>query len=124
MDIVDVCDVEASVARYGDRYLQRVFTAQELADCAGGADARRLAACFAAKEATLKTLLAHDQGIDWRSVEVRLPDSGHAAVQLSGSAADMARCAGFATFALSISATRRQATAVVVAEGSAEVTDK
>src|SRR5262249_56970269 len=77
MDIVDVSDVESSVARFGDRYLERVYTARELAACADGADTRRLAAHFAAKEATLKTLLATDRGVDWRSIELRLRSEEH-----------------------------------------------
>ena len=116
LDIVDVADVAESVVRFGDRYLQRVFTPQELAECSNGSDARRLAVHFAAKEATLKALLAHDEGIDWRSVEIRLPADGEATVELSGTAAEIAERAGIFTFAVSVSATRRHATAVVVAE--------
>ena len=120
LDIVDVADVAESVVRFGDRYLQRIFTASELAACANGSDARRLAAHFAAKEATLKTLRVHDEGIDWRSVEIRLAAEGQGAVELSGAAAEIARVAGIVTFAVSVSATRRHATALVVAESADE----
>ncbi len=120
MDIVDVADVADSVARFGARYLERVYTTRELATCDGGADHRRLAAHFAVKEATLKTLGADDPGVDWRSVEADAPTSGHVSVRLSGAVAELARSAGIVTFAVSVGATRRHATAVVVAERSAE----
>jgi holo-[acyl-carrier protein] synthase len=120
MDIVDVADVESSVARYGDRYLRRVYTARELDACSNGADARRLAAHFAAKEAALKTLLAADRGVDWRSIELRLPSVGEPTLQLSGAAAEIAVDEGIVGFAVSVGATRRHAAAVVVAECSAE----
>jgi len=118
MDIVDVDDVEDSVARHGDRYLQRVFSPRELAACANGTDTRRLAAHFAAKEATFKALSGEDEALDWRSVEVLLGASGDTTVELSGPAERLARNAGIVRLAASVGTTRRHATAVVVAEGS------
>ena len=118
IDVVDVEDVEESVARFGDRYLRRVFTPREVAACAHGANARRLAAHFAAKEATLKTFMDEDRAVGWRSVEVQLPTRGAAAVELSGPAAELARRRGIVTFAVSVTATRRHAAAVVLAESS------
>jgi len=120
MDVVDVSDVELSLARFGDRYLRRVYTARELEACRNGSDARRLAAHFAAKEAVLKTLGGAERGIDWRSVELRLPEAGNASVELSGAAAEIARAEGIVGFAVSVGATRQHAAAVVLAEGSPE----
>jgi holo-[acyl-carrier protein] synthase len=117
MDIVDVVDVEDSVARLGDRYLRRVFSPRELEACANGADARRLAAHFAAKEATFKAICGEDDAVDWRSIEVHLGPSGDTTVVLSEPAEGLARRAGIVTLTASVSATRRHATAVVVAEG-------
>jgi holo-[acyl-carrier protein] synthase len=79
-DIVDVRSVEESIARFGDRYISRVYTRDEAAYCANpkGHAASRFAARFAAKEAALKVLrLANDDVFDWRSIEVvRKPASG------------------------------------------------
>ena len=57
-DVVAVHQVADSVARFGPRYLQRVYTDHELDSCAGSPTFRaaRLAARFAAKEATIKVL--------------------------------------------------------------------
>jgi holo-[acyl-carrier protein] synthase len=118
MDIVDVDDVKDSVARYGDRYLRRVFSPRELSACGNGADMRRLAAHFAAKEATFKALSTQDEPIDWRSVEVHLGVSGNTTVELSGPAQRLAMNAGIVRLAASVGTTRRHATAVVVVEGS------
>jgi holo-[acyl-carrier protein] synthase len=121
MDVVDVRDVEESVARFGDRYLRRVYTTRELAACAGGADSRRLAACFAAKEATLKTLSVDDEPLDWRSIDVALAPSGEASVELRGRCADRAAQTGIVQLSVSVGSTRSHAAAVVLAEGTSAV---
>jgi holo-[acyl-carrier protein] synthase len=61
------------VARWDDRFLQRVFTEQELAYCRRRRDPiPHLAARFAAKEATLKALgTGLRMGVNWRELEVR-----------------------------------------------------
>jgi len=120
MDIVDVADVEDSVAQFGERYLRRVFSAAELEECSNGTDMRRLAAHFAAKEATFKAIGTEDDAIDWRSVEVRLGASGNTTVELSGPALGLATRAGIVTVVASVGTTRRHATALVVAERSPE----
>ncbi len=59
IDIVEVDRVRHAVERWGERFLRRVFTARELADCAAlGPNPRyeSLAARWAAKEATAKAL--------------------------------------------------------------------
>jgi holo-[acyl-carrier protein] synthase len=59
IDIVEVARVRKAVERWGERFLRRVFTARELADCAAFGPAPRyesLAARWAAKEAAAKAL--------------------------------------------------------------------
>src|ERR1039458_9884587 len=58
MDIAFVGDVAESIARFGDRYVCRIFTPHEISCCVGSraATAEGLAARFAAKEATIKVL--------------------------------------------------------------------
>ncbi len=71
-DATETSRVEALIARYGDRFLQRVFTAGEIAYCRGRRrSAESFAARFAAKEAAMKALgTGHALGVTWRSVEV------------------------------------------------------
>src|SRR5690348_8608557 len=71
-DIVDVRSIEASIDRFGRRYLERVYTDAEVAYCSAEASggAERFAARFAAKEATLKVLRPTDWRPEWRHIEV------------------------------------------------------
>jgi holo-[acyl-carrier protein] synthase len=54
VDIVEVERIAGAVARWGDRFLRRVFTPEELAYCQGNIPS--LAARWAAKEAVVKAL--------------------------------------------------------------------
>jgi holo-[acyl-carrier protein] synthase len=112
IDTVEVAAVEAALAAHGDRYLERVYTAREVADCAGSAE--RLAARFAAKEATLKALRASEGGIPWPAVEVRRDPSGFTDLALSGPAAALAAEAGICDLAVSLTHEAGLASAVVV----------
>jgi len=57
IDIVDAGRMAAAIARGGDRFRRRVFTDGEALRATGKPDAaRRLALCFAAKEALFKAM--------------------------------------------------------------------
>ncbi len=119
LDLVAVASVEDSLrAAHGDRYLDRLFTEREIADCrtAAGIDPERLAARFAAKEATLKVLPAADQGVSWQEIEVRREESGRVHLELRGRAAELAAEARITDLALSLTHEGGFAAAVVVAE--------
>jgi holo-[acyl-carrier protein] synthase len=72
MDATDIDRIAAVIDKYGERFLQRVFTDGELAYCnRRRVPAIHLAARFAAKEAAMKALgTGHTQQVLWRSVEV------------------------------------------------------
>ncbi len=73
IDIVEVERIRDVSRRWGDKFEQRVYTAEELAYC-GGAPSRysRLAARFAAKEAALKALgTGLTTGMYWKDVEIQ-----------------------------------------------------
>jgi holo-[acyl-carrier protein] synthase len=114
MDLVDVVEVEESLTRFGDTYLQRVFTPREVAACGG--DARRLAACFAAKEAVAKTFDAGDEALDWRSIEVLAAPDGTVTAELAGHSSEIAARAGIGGLQVSVTAADKYAVAVVLAE--------
>jgi holo-[acyl-carrier protein] synthase len=119
IDIVSVEDVSQSLERFGERYVQRVFTNREAEYCRSGvgrAAAERFAARFAAKEATLKALRPDMPSADWRSIEVLRHASGRCEVVLHGEAAALAARQGIRTLALSISHQADCAAAVVVAQ--------
>ncbi len=118
LDVVDVRDIEASLARFGARYLARVYTPAEVAYAMSARDrataARRLAARFAAKEATIKALGAGERGISLRTIEVARRDDGAIVLALSGAAFAAAREAGEPTLAVSVSHEGHLAAAVVI----------
>jgi holo-[acyl-carrier protein] synthase len=118
VDLVRVADVTASIARFGARYTERLFTAHERACCDIDAPrvAERYAARFAAKEATLKVFRPkpHD-AVDPRWIEVRQLPEGACEIVLHGGAIAFARRAGIAELSLSMSHERDYATATVVA---------
>ena len=71
---VDLCEVpriEAAVARYGRRFLERIYTPREIAYADRKANRfERYAARFAAKEAGMKALGTGWHGVAWRDFEV------------------------------------------------------
>jgi holo-[acyl-carrier protein] synthase len=118
VDIAEVPRIKASVERFGQRFLSRVFTPDELRYCLGKSNsAERLAARFAAKEAGLKAIgtgLRH--GITWHDLEVvRLPGQ-RPNLRFSGKAAQYAERLGCKRVHLSLSHTREQAIAYVILE--------
>jgi holo-[acyl-carrier protein] synthase len=113
IDLVQVSRIAESVASFGDRFLRRVFTDDELAYAtrAPAEAASRLAARFAAKEAVKKALRL-DGGVGWRDIEVRRAPDGACDIALHGAAA--AAGAPADQLALSLSHEGDYATAVVV----------
>jgi holo-[acyl-carrier protein] synthase len=117
-DLMEIARIQQSVARFGDRFLARVFTAGEIAYCQRKKNAAEsLAARFAAKEAGAKALgtgISH--GVSWLELEVTREPSGKPLLQLSGRAADRARALGVTRISLSITHSRDTALAVVIME--------
>ncbi len=100
-------------ARFGERFLRRVFTEMELAQAGGRI--QRLTGRYAAKEACAKALGTGIGAVAWHEIEiVRLP-GGKPGIRLSGAAAERASMLGLTAFDVSISDTHEHALAVVVA---------
>jgi holo-[acyl-carrier protein] synthase len=119
LDVVDVAEVAASLERFQDRYVSRLFTADEAAYCRAGlgsASAARFAARFAAKEATVKALQPEGPWADWRAIEVRRRKSGSCVLVLHREAAALARRRGIQRLALSMSHDGDRAAAIVVGQ--------
>lgn len=95
---------------------ERLFTEGERAYSARFIDpAPRLAARFAAKEATMKALGVGLGAFDFRDVEVRNGPGGAPTLALSGRAAALAGERGVTSFRVSITHTDTMAEAVVAA---------
>ena len=72
IDATDIERIAEAVERWGDRFVDRVFTGDEIAYCRRKRDfASSFAARFAAKEAAMKALgTGHSQGVFWTGIEV------------------------------------------------------
>jgi holo-[acyl-carrier protein] synthase len=72
IDATEIARISAAIDRYGDRFVQRVYTEEEIAYCRRRRDAASsFAARFAAKEAAMKALgTGHSLGVFWRGIEV------------------------------------------------------
>jgi holo-[acyl-carrier protein] synthase len=115
VDIIEIQRIRAALDRHGERFLKRVFTQAEIAECSGRAD--RLAVRFAAKEAATKALGTGIGPVSWREVETLHKRSGEPYLVLHGRAETVAMFLGLTTWAISLSHSRENAIAVVVATG-------
>lgn len=72
LDATEIDRLEQTIRRFGDRFLNRIFTAAEIAYARRRRNpAPHFAARFAAKEAAMKALgTGHSRGVRWRDIEV------------------------------------------------------
>jgi holo-[acyl-carrier protein] synthase len=89
-DLVDVRRIERVIARHGERFLERIFTATERSRAERRADRMETyAKRFAAKEACAKALgTGLRAGVFWRDMGVVNLPSGRPTMQLTGGARD------------------------------------
>ncbi|MBI3453948.1 MAG: holo-ACP synthase [Rhodospirillales bacterium] len=87
-DLVDIRRIEATLARFGDRFIDRIFTAAERAKSERRANrAASYARRFAAKEACAKALgTGFRKGVYWRDLGVDNLAGGRPTMQLTGGA--------------------------------------
>ncbi|HYF91687.1 MAG TPA: holo-ACP synthase [Symbiobacteriaceae bacterium] len=118
VDIVEVDRIAEAIARHGDRFGARLFTPGEMCECWPSEQqrCRRLAARFAAKEATLKALGIGLRGVSWQEIEVVKDDLGKPSLHLTGRLAEIAAAQGITAMHLSLSHCKEYAMAQVVAE--------
>ncbi|RKU13155.1 holo-[acyl-carrier-protein] synthase [Candidatus Poribacteria bacterium] len=105
IDIIEVERIRCLSLRWGSRFEHRVYTPQELAYC-GKTQIRyaRLAARFAAKEATLKALgTGLTVGMNWKDVEVCADAAGKPSLVLHGKVKQYASELGVVTTFVSLS---------------------
>lgn len=114
VDMIENERIATCIERFGDRYLQRVYTAQELAYCQGRTAS--LAARWAAKEATAKALGTGIGEVGWQDIEVINNYSGCPSLKLYGEAEKLAARLGISKFAVSLSHTKDYAIAFVVGD--------
>ncbi len=118
IDIVDIERIGAVLSRYGDRFMERVFTDAEAAYARKSVKpAERLAGRFAVKEAVLKAFgTGKSQGIRWRDVETVRGPMGRPQVVLYGNAIKHLNKIGGHTIHVTITHDGGKAVAFVIIE--------
>jgi len=117
-DLAEVPRIQHSIARYGDRFLNRIYTPRERAYASSKANsAERFAARFAAKEAGMKAIgTGWNLGVTWKDFEVTNEPSGRPTLRLSGVAHQIAAHLGVQRVSISLTHTAEIAFAIVILE--------
>ena len=123
VDLVDIPRIERALERFGQRFLDRVYTANEVRYSRSRPS--ELAVRFAAKEAVAKALgvgmrILSPAGIGWHDVETLNERSGKPYVILHGRARMLAETQGLTEWSVSLSHDGGIAIALVVAVGDNE----
>jgi holo-[acyl-carrier protein] synthase len=123
IDITEVRRIESAIRRFGRRFLERVFTPEEIRYCESKANkAERYAGRFAAKEAAMKAIgTGWSRGVRWQDVEVRRFPGGRPTMAFHGKAAEFAQKLGAVRTHLSITHTEQQAMSQVILESEEAV---
>ena len=118
IDLAEVARVRAAIERYGDKFVQRIYTEREIAYVERKANRyERYAARFAAKEAGMKALgTGWRRGVRWKDFEVSNLPSGRPALLLHGQARSIADELGVSQISLSLTHTTESGMAFVIFE--------
>jgi holo-[acyl-carrier protein] synthase len=114
VDIIEIARVEKAVARWGERFLHRIYTDAELKLYRKKPSS--LAARFATKEAVMKLLGTGRKGVCWRDIETLSHPSGKPLLNLLGRAQVEAKRLGLKEIAISLSHSKEYAIALVSSE--------
>ncbi|MCL4793348.1 MAG: holo-[acyl-carrier-protein] synthase [Bryobacteraceae bacterium] len=119
VDLAEVDRIREAAERYGDRFLQRVYTPAEITYASRKANKyERFAARFAAKEAGMKAIgTGWRGGVRWQDFEVVNEPSGRPTLRFHGVARQVAERMGVKSVQLSLTHTGALALAHVILEG-------
>src|SRR5690242_7673908 len=118
VDLAEVARIKASIERFGDKFIHRIFTPAEIAYVERKANKfERYAARFAAKEAGMKAIgTGWKRGVRWQDFEVANLPSGKPTLKLHGVAAEFAARLNVRNVSLSITHTAELGMAHVILE--------
>ena len=99
IDIVDVARITKAVEKYGDHFLDKVFTAEEIKYAKGKRKiGETLAGHFAAKEAFIKAM---GKGLPWKDMEVH-HEEGRPYIMFQGERYDNVSISHERTYAVAV----------------------
>jgi holo-[acyl-carrier protein] synthase len=112
VDIIEIERIRQAIERWGERFLNRVYTREELSIY--GHRAHSLAASFASKEAVMKVLGTGNRGVAWREIETLYHPTGKPLIRLNGRAKKQAEKMGIKEIDVSLSHSRDNAIATAI----------
>ena len=113
IDLIEIERVRSLLERYGSRFIERVFTPQEIAELRE--NTASLAGRFAAKEAVAKALGTGIGAVAWREIEILRGPQREPVLHLHGAAARLSGELGLGEWSVSISHSQTHAVAMAVA---------
>jgi len=118
VDMIEIARIAETLARYGDRFCERIYLPGEIRYCRSKRNgAESFAARFAAKEAAAKALgTGIHFGVSWRDIEVVRTPTGRPTLLFHGRAEAIARKLGVRNAVISLTHSRTDALAQVVLE--------
>jgi holo-[acyl-carrier protein] synthase len=111
-DIVEIERISQAIERWGERFINRVYTKAEIKIY--GHRAHSLAASFASKEAVMKMLGTGARGVAWREIETLYHPSGKPLIKLNGRAKKVAEKLGIKEIDVSLAHSRDNAIATAI----------
>ena len=119
IDVIQNDRIRDSIQRFGDRFLNRIYTQGEIDYCRKCSQPEiHYAARFAAKEAAFKALgTGWAAGVKWKDVEIERLPSGKPELHLHGEALNRATSGGAQRFYVSLTHDQLVSCAVVILEG-------
>ncbi|EAY57200.1 MAG: Holo-[acyl-carrier-protein] synthase [Leptospirillum sp. Group II 'C75'] len=118
-DIVSIRRIEDLICRFGERFLDKVFTREEVRESGGKPE--YLAGRFAVKESVLKALGTGLQGgVRWKDIETLTLPNGMPYIRSQGRVQSLAESRGAGEFWVSLTHDREQAIAFVVLTGESD----
>ena len=118
IDVVQNDRIRDSIQRFGDRFLNRIYTQGEIDYCKKCSQPEiHYAARFAAKEAAFKALgTGWAAGVTWKDVEIERLPSGKPELHLHGEALNRATASGAVRYYVSLTHDQLVSCAVVILE--------
>jgi holo-[acyl-carrier protein] synthase len=118
VDLAEVPRIRASIERFGEKFISRIYTPSEIAYVRRKANSyERFAARFAAKEAGMKAIgTGWRRGVTWQDFEVANLASGKPTLKFHGVAARIAQQLGVKNVSLSLTHTAELGMAYVILE--------
>ena len=119
-DITECLRIARMIERYGELFINRVYTAEEIRHCQSRRQTtQHFAGHWAAKEAVLKALgSGWQRGISWLDMDIRTEHGRQPTVLVRGGIKEIVERRGVGELMLSISLCRTHATAYAIALGN------